>query len=171
MEFLQNDSSTLGFDLRPSSAFSEGISRHSCIQCRLRKVRCDRIQPCSTCRRNKTECIFQEVRRKRRRHTRAMSPGVLARIEKLEERVEHMSGISFSSWENLVGDCDHLNTKRDQASNAGTTHTGHEASDSCVVAPSPQRSTSDDGRLAAQKERSRYVSSRVWNVLANDVGT
>jgi hypothetical protein len=82
-----------------------------------------------------------------------------------------MSGISFSSRENLVVAFDNVTAKRDQASNAGTTHTGHEASNSDVGTPSPQKAPSDACRLAAQQERSRYVSSRVWNVLANEVST
>lgn len=36
----------------------ESLKLWSCINCRRRKVRCDRRHPCAPCSRNKTECVF-----------------------------------------------------------------------------------------------------------------
>ena len=36
----------------------ESLKVWSCINCRRRKVRCDRRHPCAPCSRNKTECVF-----------------------------------------------------------------------------------------------------------------
>lgn len=107
MEPLRNDSPS---SVLPST-FGE-ISRHSCVQCRLRKVRCDRMQPCSTCFRNKTQCIFQEVRRRRHRVTRTLSTDIVARIERLEERIEQMSGIRPSSGKSSMSASDSLMGKQ-----------------------------------------------------------
>ena len=37
---------------------TECLKLWSCINCRRRKVRCDRRHPCAPCSRNKTECVF-----------------------------------------------------------------------------------------------------------------
>ena len=36
----------------------ENLKVWNCINCRRRKVRCDRRHPCAPCTRNKTECVF-----------------------------------------------------------------------------------------------------------------
>ena len=36
----------------------ESLKVWNCVNCRRRKVRCDRRHPCAPCTRNKTECIF-----------------------------------------------------------------------------------------------------------------
>ena len=46
---------------------AEGLKIWSCINCRRRKVRCDRRHPCVPCTRNKTECVFPVSGRKPRR--------------------------------------------------------------------------------------------------------
>ncbi|RDK36446.1 hypothetical protein M752DRAFT_187146, partial [Aspergillus phoenicis ATCC 13157] len=141
----------------------------SCVQCRLRKVRCDRMQPCSTCLRNKTQCIFQEVRRRRRRVTRTLSTDIEARIERLEERIEHMSGISTLSGKSSMSPSDLLMRKRDQAASSRTIHSEHEPPERGFPTPLTHKLLSESGRLAMEKGKSRYVSSTIWNVLANDV--
>ena len=169
MESLRNDSPSSGLDHRPST-FGE-IARNSCVQCRLRKVRCDRIQPCSTCLRNKTQCIFKEVRRRRRRVTRTLSPDIVARIERLEKRIEHMSGIGSLSGKSSMSHSDPPMGKRDQAASSRTIHAEHESPERVFHTPSTHKINSESGRLAVQKGKSRFVSSTIWNVLANDVGT
>ena len=169
MEFLRNDSLRSGHDPWPSTLGE--IPRHSCVQCRLRKVRCDRMQPCSTCLRNKTQCIFQEVRRRRRRVTRTLSTDIEARIERLEERIEHMSGISTLSGKSSMSPSDLLMRKRDQAASSRTIHSEHEPPERGFPTPLTHKLLSESGRLAMEKGKSRYVSSTIWNVLANDVGT
>lgn len=37
---------------------AEDVKVWSCVNCRRRKVRCDRCHPCAPCTRNKTECVF-----------------------------------------------------------------------------------------------------------------
>jgi hypothetical protein len=169
MESLRNDSPTSGLDRRPST--SGEISRNSCIQCRLRKVRCDRMQPCSTCLRNKVQCIFQEVRQRRRRVTQTLSTDIVARIERLEERIDHMSGICSLPGKSFMSASDPLMGKRDQAASSRTIHAEHEPPERVFPTPSTHKALSESGRLAVQKGKSRYVSSTIWNVLANNVGT
>lgn len=166
MESLRNDSPSSGLDPWPSA--SGEISRNSCVQCRLRKVRCDRIQPCSTCLRNKVQCVFQEVRRRRRRVTQTLSTDIVARIERLEERIEHISGICSLSGKSFMSASDPLMGK---AASSRTIHAEHEPPERVFPTPSTHKVLSESGRLAIQKGKSRYVSSTIWNVLANDVGT
>lgn len=163
MESLRNYSSSSGLERRPSTSLE--ISRNSCVQCRLRKVRCDRLQPCSTCLRNNIQCVFQEGRRRRRRVPPTLTTDIVARIERLEEKIENVSGKSF------VSASDPLMGKRDQAASSRTIHAEHEPPERVFPTPSTHEALSESGRLAVEKGKSRYVSSTIWNVLANDVGT
>jgi Fungal Zn(2)-Cys(6) binuclear cluster domain len=88
---------------------AEGLKVWSCINCRRRKVRCDRRHPCAPCTRNKTECIFPVSGRIPRRGRDANYPnppaqkkaellGHLRRLEAmvgdLSSQVEHAAAVS-----------------------------------------------------------------------------
>ena len=92
----------------------ESLKLWSCINCRRRKVRCDRRHPCSPCSRNKTECVFPVSGRIPRRSRNANSPSLPAqkRIELLGRlrRLEAMVGDLGSQVEHAaaVNESDHL---------------------------------------------------------------
>jgi hypothetical protein len=74
---------------------TEGLKVWSCINCRRRKVRCDRRHPCAPCTRNKTECVFPISGRIPRRGRDANDPNpptqkqaeLLGRLRRLEAMV------------------------------------------------------------------------------------
>lgn len=81
----------------------------SCVNCRRRKVRCDRRHPCIPCTRNKTECVFPVSGRIPRRGRDANQPNpraqkqveLLGRLRRLEamvgdftSQVEHAAAVS-----------------------------------------------------------------------------
>ena len=91
----------------------ESLKVWSCINCRRRKVRCDRRHPCAPCSRNKTECVFPMSGRIPRRSRDPNYPKtptqkqteVLGRLRRLEamvgdlgSQVEHAAAVS---------ECDH----------------------------------------------------------------
>ena len=88
---------------------AEGLKVWSCVNCRRRKVRCDRRHPCAPCIRNKTECVFPISGRIPRRGRDANYPNppaqkqaeLLGRLRRLEamvgdlgSQVEHAAAAS-----------------------------------------------------------------------------
>jgi len=88
---------------------AEGLKVWSCVNCRRRKVRCDRRHPCAPCTRNKTECVFPVSGRIPRRGRDANYPKppaqkqaeLLGRLRRLEamigdlgSQVEHAAVVS-----------------------------------------------------------------------------
>jgi hypothetical protein len=88
---------------------AEGLKVWSCVNCRRRKVRCDRRHPCAPCTRNKTECTFPVSGRipRRGRDTNYPKPPaqkqaeLLGRLRRLEamvgdlsSQVEHAAAVS-----------------------------------------------------------------------------
>lgn len=92
---------------------AENVKLWSCINCRRRKVRCDRRHPCAPCTRNKTECTFPLSGRlpRRTRDAKYANPPaqkkqaeLLGRLRRLEamvgdlgSQVEHAAVVSQGS--------------------------------------------------------------------------
>lgn len=86
----------------------EDLKVWSCINCRRRKVRCDRRHPCAPCTRGKTDCVFPASGRVPRRSHNAKHPPpgqkqavLLGRLRRLEamvgdlsSQVEHAAAVS-----------------------------------------------------------------------------
>ena len=87
----------------------ESLKLWSCINCRRRKVRCDRRHPCAPCSRNKTGCVFPVSGRIPRRSRDSHYPRnptqkqteLLGRLRRLEamvgdlgSQVEHAAAVS-----------------------------------------------------------------------------
>ncbi|KAH8703016.1 fungal-specific transcription factor domain-containing protein [Talaromyces proteolyticus] len=143
------------------SGFHVENLRHSCLRCRKRKVRCDRILPCSNCIRSQVQCVFPEGIKKRRPkeshthitdpHTHLLNDEVLSRIEKLEQKLDHLS----------------QNGSFPPAVDYSLTNASILVSADSI--PTTTFSLSEDfGRLAVHKGKSRYVSSKLWQVLADE---
>ncbi|KAK1752666.1 fungal-specific transcription factor domain-containing protein [Echria macrotheca] len=88
----------------PNAAVSSIMNPRSCVTCRRRKVRCDKLMPCSNCRRAQIPCIFpapgRAPRRPRPKDPNAPSKQpssereleLMKRLRKLEGIVEELSG-------------------------------------------------------------------------------
>ncbi|KAK0657873.1 fungal-specific transcription factor domain-containing protein [Cercophora newfieldiana] len=88
----------------PNAAVSSAVNPRSCVTCRRRKVRCDKLMPCSNCRRAQIPCIFpapgRAPRRPRPKDPNAPSKQpssereleLMKRLRKLEGIVEELSG-------------------------------------------------------------------------------
>ncbi|CAK7207668.1 hypothetical protein SEUCBS139899_010479 [Sporothrix eucalyptigena] len=88
----------------PTTAPSSELNPRSCVTCRRRKVRCDKLMPCTNCRRAMVPCIFpapeRAPRRPRRKDPVTLKPHqssereieLLKRLRKLEGIVEELSG-------------------------------------------------------------------------------
>ncbi len=89
---------------KPTTAPTAELNPRSCVTCRRRKVRCDKLMPCSNCRRAMVPCIFpapeRAPRRPRRKDLNTLKSHqssereleLLKRLRKLEGIVEELSG-------------------------------------------------------------------------------
>jgi hypothetical protein len=98
---------------RPTSAGSPGSSKHSeprrrnrpalsCIQCRTRKIRCDRNEPCASCLKSKiVNCTYEEARRPKPRLWR-LSPALLGQLEHSPNAADERFGRSTFALRDVV---------------------------------------------------------------------
>jgi Fungal Zn(2)-Cys(6) binuclear cluster domain len=146
----------------------------SCVVCRTRKVRCDKLSPCSNCRRANIACVLPSTdrpprwaRRLERNNNNAASEApvqVMERLRNLESLVKELRGqleqtsrgTAASSVVNSPGNSSH---DRD-------TDNPRETSPSTDVSNLHQPL----GRLVLQDaNRSRYVSSAFWSRVNDEV--
>ena len=109
---------------------AESVRLWSCVNCRRRKVRCDRRHPCAPCTKNKTECTFPVSGRLPRRTRDANYPNPLAQKKQAEllgrlRRLEAMVGDLGSQVEHaaVVSQGDHPVENSTSATNATSTIT------------------------------------------------
>ncbi|KAI0836435.1 C6 transcription factor [Hypoxylon sp. FL0890] len=62
-----------------------GFKSYSCLTCRQRKVKCDRRNPCSNCRKAEKQCSFVPPVRGKRKRTKPRREGLHARLKRYEE--------------------------------------------------------------------------------------
>jgi len=75
---------------RPADAKQHSLS---CCHCRQRKIKCDKVQPCSPCSRSALSCVFPErVRHPKRRssNTKTANDELMRRLSRMEELIEKM---------------------------------------------------------------------------------
>ncbi|KAH0490221.1 hypothetical protein TgHK011_001700 [Trichoderma gracile] len=85
---------------------------YSCVACARRKVKCDRLEPCSSCSKSRAACVYRAPVPSQRHRRRLTQGDLLSRVRELESILDS-HGIPFealgnswirSSWEDkLVG--------------------------------------------------------------------
>ena len=66
------------------------LNPRSCVTCRKRKVRCDKIDPCTNCQKAGIECVFPQPGRAPRRSKKPADVELLARLKRLEGVVQKL---------------------------------------------------------------------------------
>lgn len=138
--------SVLGLDAR-SPRTTE--SRHPCVSCQRRKVKCDRKSPCSRCLATGQECRQPETRRAPRRARRA-APGLVSeKLRQLEKSLDEVRAAVLSGKPEETG----------------------EAAEATLISSEGQSQSLDNslGRLIIEDENSYYISSSSWANLADQV--
>ncbi|KAL6718136.1 hypothetical protein ACLMJK_004223 [Lecanora helva] len=79
----------------PSSSTASHQARYplSCTHCRQRKIKCDKVHPCTNCKRSTLECVFPERARpskKKRNSSKATNDDLMQRLGRMEELIEKM---------------------------------------------------------------------------------
>ncbi|KAH8131207.1 hypothetical protein FP744_10000532 [Trichoderma asperellum] len=74
-------------------------SRFSCVTCARRKVRCDKLSPCSSCSKSQVACIYRDPAPSQRHRKRVTQRDLLAKIQELET-ILHSNRIPFEALDN-----------------------------------------------------------------------
>jgi ABC-type molybdenum transport system ATPase subunit/photorepair protein PhrA len=124
-------------------------SRHPCVSCQRRKVKCDRKSPCSRCLTTGQECRQPETRRAPRRARRAVRGLVSEKLRQLEKSLDEVRAAVLS----------------------GKSEEIDETAETAPIASEGQSQSLDNslGRLIIESENSRYISSSSWANLADQV--
>ena len=87
----------------------------SCTHCRQRKIKCDKVHPCSPCQRSNIQCIFPERARhskKKRSTPKATNDELIRRLGRMEELIEKMKVEGTSPLINTIEDPRRSNSPR-----------------------------------------------------------
>lgn len=168
-----------------------GLRIWSCVNCRRRKVRCDRREPCANCVKNNVECHFPvtgRIPRRRREPAVWKSPTqkqaeLLGRLRRLEAVVTEMTAqIEDGAEEHGVRAMIGHETSPTTATSSGAS--GSNAADLAVSLPRPSATTGGDlamtsqatdefgeefGRLVIDKDGSLHAGNRFWSVFCDEV--
>jgi Fungal Zn(2)-Cys(6) binuclear cluster domain len=152
---------------RSDSIRSAPLSQRSCVTCRRRKVRCDKIHPsCTNCNKAGIECVFPGPGRAKRKSRKPQDAELLARLKKLEGVIQSL-GAQVEEDKSIRGPSvmpsiqGELEAHREESSRQnGDTD------------PKRRNSTIIDkqlGRLVINEGRSRYVSNTFWASMGDEV--
>ena len=127
-----------------STSERDGSSRtFSCMTCRLRKVKCDRLLPCTACRNSQFDCAYPQPKPQGGKAKAVANQRLRERLQKLE---------------NLVHDLEGHPTR--QTTTEGGVDKERERTEASIP---------DLGRLVLVEGQSRYVENSLWVSLTNEV--
>jgi len=160
------------------------LNPRSCVTCRKRKVKCDKLHPCSNCNRAHIHCVFPAPGRAPRK-VRKIGEG---RDKELLERLRRLEGVVKGMGVEVPGgkETNHLSNeaerdesvlqKRDAEQHNGSTANGAPSVD---AEEDFQRKTrlvdhrgsfeNRFGRLVVNEGKSRYINNSFWANLSNEV--
>ncbi|GAB7341379.1 hypothetical protein MBLNU457_7635t2 [Dothideomycetes sp. NU457] len=173
----------------PPVADAQGriFNPRSCVTCRKRKVKCDKLHPCSNCARANIECIFPNpgrAPRKIKKPTDGRDTELLARLKRLEGVVKGLGlDASQEDIESALADTTRRTSETDKrpgqinAPDSEPLERPSTNSDELSTRAKAQWIEDDRagrfenrfGRLVINEGKSRYVNSSFWANLSNEV--
>ncbi|KAM0300277.1 hypothetical protein HYE67_010532 [Fusarium culmorum] len=156
---------------RPSSPQDESTLKiWSCVICRRRKIRCDRVDPCSNCVKNNIECHFPvtgRIPRRNRGPPTAKTPAqkqseLLSRLRRLESVVTELAAQVEDENGASIGASHQKQITVDASATVSSWAT------SSAVADSTDEGE-DFGRLVVDKDGGLHVGNRFWSVFCSEV--
>jgi hypothetical protein len=182
-------SSALGSE--KSARASQSAQRRSCVVCRTRKVRCDRLSPCSNCRRANLACVFPSADDRRppkwarrlqsvandaaadaqaSQHLDPATAQVMERLRNLENLLNDLSG--QSRLMNTAASSATSGSPGVHLPSPGSSGYNHDAVLQGDASPNtnPSNVQTKFGRLVVQDaNQSRYVSTGFWSRVNDEV--
>ena len=159
-----NGSST---SMIPSINQPKQLKPLSCANCRQRKVKCDKSDPCAACKRAGVECVFPNrtrIPRGRRSVNQAKNAEISKRIRRLEGLIEKFGALAEEKG--LVE-----SPSEGSGSTPATSHSSPNQPQEPVKAPARKSSSKGGGasKRPSGENLDRYVSSSFWKDLSNEV--
>lgn len=148
-----------------SYAVHPQLNPYSCLSCRKKKKKCDRVYPCTNCRKDGTDCLFVPRRPSTRPKT---TQGML-------ERLQHLEGVIGLLRDNYSQGATKQSPKTTEVcvnailEEGETTHLFDSISSRRIQNDRVAELGADLGRLAVGDGRSRYISSSFWASLDEEV--
>ncbi|UKZ74868.1 hypothetical protein TrVFT333_002538 [Trichoderma virens FT-333] len=141
------------------------LNPYSCLSCRKKKKKCDRVYPCVNCRKAGADCLFVPRRPSTRPKT---TQGMLERLQHLEGVIGHLRD---SYGQGTTQKSTKTAEVRANASIEGCETTPRsDSTDSRRTQPNAVAELGTElGRLAVGDGRSRYISSSFWASLDEEV--
>lgn len=136
-------------------------SQLSCTNCRHRKVKCDKLSPCSACRRSNIECVFPT----RPFKPRGRQGGSRARNEEITKRLNRLEGLMTKLGGEGAANA-LLEEAEAKSGNRESPHDEWPRQTSESQTPKPQSMDS-----IIRPDGSRYLSSDFWSTLSDEVGS
>ena len=139
----------------------------SCTNCRQRKVRCDKSDPCAACKRAGVECVFPNrtrVPRGRRSVNQAKNAEITRRIRRLEGLIEKFGALAEEK------DLDDSLPDVAAASPQSLDLSSHRSNEPKKAAG--RKAAARDGGSSKRtpgEDLDRYMSSSFWKNLSNEV--
>ncbi|KAK8201700.1 fungal-specific transcription factor domain-containing protein [Phyllosticta capitalensis] len=150
------------------------LKPNACISCQKRKVKCDRVEPCSSCRRYRAACLYREPAPRRKRklsdedlhakldHYEHLLTQFGARVDAKSPSAKPTATPTTSNQPWAPGftplNARDQPTPRDPAA-------GPPSRESPATAPKP----ADTGRLVFEKGSSRYLESNLWKGIHDEI--
>ena len=148
---------------RSTSMHSAPLSQRSCVTCRRRKVRCDKIHPsCTNCSKAGIECIFPGPGRAKRKTRKPQEAELLARLKKLEGVIQSL-GAQVEEDKGIRGPSVMPSIQGEAEAHQDDQGGGTDAKRNSVVIDQQV------GRLVINEGRSRYVSNTFWASMGDEV--
>lgn len=148
-------------DTSPSR--NPSLHPYSCLTCRNKKKRCDRVYPCTNCFKGGSECIFVPRRPSTRQK---LSLSAMERLGHLEDVIKHMrKDLEGKSPQPLVEMGKAAEQSTNEIKNIPTDPSSH-GQNSMGRADGLE---TEFGRLAIGEGRSRYITSNFWASLNEEV--
>ncbi|KAL4922739.1 fungal-specific transcription factor domain-containing protein [Aspergillus aurantiobrunneus] len=150
----------------------DALALRSCVTCRRRKVRCDKRFPCSNCVKAGAECIFPPPGRAPRKAKRspAENTELMSRLRQLESIVE--AAIINTNTQSTPSPPQQRSDRSSGDPPAQSRPSQDEGEPRCPMAAANGQAPSlehEFGRLVIEDNRSRYVSSRCWASLGDEI--
>ena len=141
-------------------------NQFSCLNCSRRKVKCDKLSPCSSCSKTNAKCVYRPPPPSQRHRKRLTHGDLLCKIRELESLLTNHN-VSYepldnswiqSSWETK------LEPARSSGAQPNPDSAGTTIATQAQLATHGQETIGVD--LVAEK---RHEASRLWSDLTEDV--
>ncbi|KAI9742983.1 MAG: hypothetical protein M1818_003278 [Claussenomyces sp. TS43310] len=133
----------------------------SCVSCRQRKIKCNKVHPCAPCLKSGMQCVFPNrvrVPRGRQGATKARDSELLKRIARLESLVSKVDASKALKQDDEVGE------SRGSGSNVPPTTVDS------VAEPRPREIASQYAAFVRRQENgTQYISNDFWTNLGEEM--